>query len=327
MALEIELSGNREGMMCYNQRKEKGGIGLSVILLFIDGVGLGEAAPYNPWYTNPTPHLKELLAGQSLVRQAVGEYDNVALLETDAQLGVAGLPQSATGQSTIFTGRNAPQAMGKHQSGFPFQRLREWLIQDHLYRQFEQRGLRGTFANSYTEEYFQLPSTQRGWVSVSTATVQHSSEPMRMLPDLLSGRAVYHDLTRYTLARLRSEVKEIEPEEAACHLLDLAVDYHLVVHEFFLSDRAGHKQDQEMMEWIITTYDRFLGELVRQKRGSDTIVLVSDHGNSEDLRVKTHTFNPVPTLVIGDISALQAFKGMKWDLTQIAPLLGRLTKR
>lgn len=300
---------------------------MSVILLFIDGVGLGEEVAYNPWSQHPTPHIKELLDGKPLVREAIGKYSEVALLATDARLGVAGLPQSATGQATIFTGRNAPKAMGEHQSGLPFQRLRDWLLEDHLYLQFERRGLRATFANSYTEEFFQLPTTKRGWVSVSTATLQASSEPLRMLPDLLAGKAVYHDLTRRTLTRFRSDVKEIEPEEAAVHLLDLAHQYDLVVHEYFLSDLAGHKQDQEMISWVITSYDRFLGELVRKKRARDTIVLVSDHGNSEDFRVSTHTFNPVPTLVIGDYSKIEHFLDREWDLTCIAPLLRKLTER
>jgi bisphosphoglycerate-independent phosphoglycerate mutase (AlkP superfamily) len=30
-----------------------------------------------------------------------------------------------------------------------------------------------------------------------------------------------------------------------------------------------------------------------------TLMIVSDHGNIEDLSVKTHTLNPVPTIAVG----------------------------
>lgn len=301
---------------------------IAVVLLFIDGVGLGDEASYNPWVTHPTPHLSHLLGGNSLCERAVGAYGtNVLLMKTDATLGVKGIPQSATGQAAIFTGRNAPAAMGCHMSGLPFRRLREWVEQDNIYRQFQRKGWRATFANSYTKEYFARPATRRGWVSVTTATIQSADEPLRDLSDLLAGRAVYHDLTRRTLKRYMPELEEILPEQAARDLWNIARDYHLVVHEFFLSDRAGHKQEPELVSWVIEIYDRFLGELVRLKEPHDTIVLVSDHGNSEDLRVQTHTTNPVPTLIIGDREAVEEKEKEKWDLTCIAPLLHRLVQR
>jgi 2,3-bisphosphoglycerate-independent phosphoglycerate mutase len=298
---------------------------VAVILLFIDGVGLGEREVYNPWFYYKTPHINELLDGKSLTREAVGKYGNdLLLLSTDAHLGIEGLPQSATGQATIFTGRNAPKAMGSHMSGLPFRRLREWVEQDNIYLQFESKGKRATFANSYTKEYFQRPASERGWISVSTAAICSSNEPIRYMDDLLAGRAVFHDLTRRTLRKYYKDVPEITPEEAARDLWSIAWESNLAVHEFFLSDYAGHKQNKELIEWVVSTYDRFLGELVRLRRGNDVIVLTSDHGNSEDLRVKTHTNNQVPTLIIGDCKVITEEEKAHWDLTCIAPLLHRL---
>ncbi|BCU83052.1 metalloenzyme [Polycladomyces abyssicola] len=301
---------------------------LAVILLFIDGVGLGEESDHNPWYVRPTPHIDRLLGGRSLVRSAVGQIgSDMVLLETDASLGVPGLPQSATGQATIFTGRNAPKAMGAHQSGLPFQRLRKWVQADNIYLQMERQGWRATFLNCYTPEYFQRPATRRGWVSVSTAALLSSREPVRMLSDLLAGKGVYHDLTRWTLARTIPDVPVIEPETAADHLLDVARQYDLVIHEYFLSDLAGHKQNEELMQTVIDHYDRWLGALVDRKQTDDVIVLVSDHGNSEDIRVSTHTNNPVPTWIIGDAHTWREIPHQKWDLTCIVPLLLRLVEK
>ncbi len=296
---------------------------MTVYLLFIDGVGLGEQAPHNPWFTQPTPHIRQLLGGPLVACAEERPSEEVLLLATDASLGVKGLPQSATGQATIFTGRNAPLAMGEHQSGLPFRRLRNWVEQDNLYLQAEASGWRATFANGYTEEFFELPTTRRGWISVSTATILSTGQPLRMLKELTAGQAVFHDLTRRTLAQKRPDVAIVEPEEAARHLLAIGSEQDLVVHEFFLTDLAGHRQDEELVTRVIGDYDRFFGEVIRRRHPGDTVVLVSDHGNSEDFRIKTHTENHVPTLVVG--AAADAFRfysrRKKWDLTGITPLL------
>ncbi|MFD1397319.1 hypothetical protein ACFQ49_06625 [Kroppenstedtia eburnea] len=304
---------------------------MSVFLLFIDGVGLGEPADWNPWYTEPTPHLEQALGGISLIRDAVGRHgENCLLLSTDAGLGVEGLPQSATGQATIFTGRNGPKAMGEHQRGLPFRRLREWVERDNLYRQADAGGWKATFANSYTREFFELPTTRRGWISVSTATMLSSGQPLRMLDQLLKGCAVHHDLTRRSLVEKNPEVPVIEPELAARHLLGLGTDYDVVVHEFFLTDLAGHRRDPVLAGRVIREYDRFFGAVLLGLREEDTVVLVSDHGNSEDLRTKTHTSHPVPTLVAGagtDAATRFAAERPVWDLTGITPLLLHLLKQ
>lgn len=300
---------------------------MSVLLLFIDGVGLGDDAAYNPWAALPTPSLNDLLSGKSLTKAAVGRHgDGVLLLETDASLGVDGLPQSATGQATIFTGRNAPKFLERHMSGLPFQRLRQFVREDNLYLQLEREGFRPAFANSYTEEYFQRKVTRRGWKSVSTVAIESAAAPVRMTKELLEGKAVFHDLTRRHLQTFRPDIPEITPEQAARHILDLLAEYDVVVQEFFMSDVAGHKQTPGLMEWVVETYDRFLGCVVKEKRASDTVILVSDHGNSEDMRVKTHTMNPVPTLVVGPVPPVSEEDLSAWDLTDIVPFTHRILR-
>ena len=69
------------------------------ILLFLDGVGLGPDDPaINPLAVNAYPVLRHLLDGRRPVaatgRLATSHAD---LIPTDAQLGVPGRPQSATG--------------------------------------------------------------------------------------------------------------------------------------------------------------------------------------------------------------------------------------
>jgi len=48
--------------------------------------------------------------------------------------------------------------------------------------------------------------------------------------------------------------------------------------------------------------DAFLGELLNlYNEDEDIIFITSDHGNIEDLTVNTHTFNKVPTVILGKI--------------------------
>jgi hypothetical protein len=59
----------------------------------------------------------------------------------DASLGVPGLPQSATGQTSILTGVNAPAEMGRHISGFPGPTLRRILFEHSVLKRIRERGL------------------------------------------------------------------------------------------------------------------------------------------------------------------------------------------
>ena len=74
---------------------------MGVLLLFVDGVGMGEPDPdKNPLFR---ARLRRLRLGRGLPAP-----DPAGLLvTTDACMGVPGLPQSATGQTSILAGVNA----------------------------------------------------------------------------------------------------------------------------------------------------------------------------------------------------------------------------
>jgi len=79
-----------------------------VLLFFIDGIGVGSSDPErNPLATASFPTLA--LTETSVPRARAGPP--LVAHGIDAALGVPGLPQSATGQTAILTGVNAPAAM------------------------------------------------------------------------------------------------------------------------------------------------------------------------------------------------------------------------
>src|SRR5947209_7710408 len=110
-----------------------------LVLVFADGVGLGEEESRNPFVATPTPALRALLSGPLTAARArvlaarhahAASEPAVVLGALDAVLGVPGLPQSGTGQTTLFTGLNAQAVLGHHVPALPGPRLRA-LISEH----------------------------------------------------------------------------------------------------------------------------------------------------------------------------------------------------
>ena len=95
----------------------------SVIILFLDGGGLGDAnSETNPFMHVDLPTVQALLDVPHLTREMAGTMtDRAALVGLDTLMGVPGMPQSATGQTTILTGHNAPAALGEHYGPYPNQ--------------------------------------------------------------------------------------------------------------------------------------------------------------------------------------------------------------
>ena len=134
----------------------------SVLLIFIDGLGIGTRGAHNP--------LALLGAEASPLAVFADEEPDLpfggVLAPTDACLGVEGRPQSASGQTTILTGVNAPAALGYHKQGFPNESLRAIIREHSVFLQLRRAGVEGiTFANAYTPRFFR---ERPRWVSATT---------------------------------------------------------------------------------------------------------------------------------------------------------------
>ena len=120
-----------------------------VIFIFIDGLGIGSCDPR----VNPLAAFQPRIL--RLYQNALGPFPfQGQCLVTDAQLNVAGTPQSATGQTTLLTGVNAATYLGHHLPGFPNRTLKELLAKHSLFRRLKQKGMQMTFANAYTPSFF-----------------------------------------------------------------------------------------------------------------------------------------------------------------------------
>jgi hypothetical protein len=268
--------------------------GMSVLLFFIDGLGIGARGPLNPMDE------LDVAAPLAIFQNEEPEiiFDGL-LVRTDARLGVEGRPQSASGQTTILTGVNAPATLGYHKQGFPNRPLLEIIREHSIFLQLKRAGVGpNTFANAYTPLFFE---SRPRWVSATTAAVEAAGMRFRDLDDLMAGRAVFQDYTNRVLIERGLQTEVRTPEQAGEILARIAAEHRFTLYEYFITDKVGHLQDIEEARVVLTNLSRFVRALLaRLDLGRATVLLTSDHGNIEDLSSRNHTLNPVPTLIWGE---------------------------
>lgn len=300
---------------------------MAVFFVFVDGVGAGAPDPS----VNPLARRRFLLSRFADGSGAPLPNGGRAAL-ADACLGVPGRPQSATGQSAILSGENAPQAMGRHLLGFPSRELRAWLAPRSIFRALSVAGRRAAFANAFPVAYLMalgLPAEgepephlaglrRRARPSATTVAFSAGGERFLTWEDARRGRALAHDLTGARAAALGARLPRRTPEEAAAILVRLAAASDLVFFEFFESDEAGHARSMERALEALSRLDRMLRALAARLAPGDSLVVASDHGNVEDLSTRNHTLARVPVLGFGGAAArVDEVR----DLTHLAPLL------
>ncbi len=281
---------------------------MSVLMIFFDGWGLGANDPAtNPFLTVPMPTLRALLDGtMPTVTQPHVSGDGhlqsarATVIPTDATLGIPGLPQSATGQTTIFTGVNAARAIGEHLGPYPNAALRKLLAQENLFQQLTALGRSVAFANAYPPVFFERLARNSARRSATSYAAFAAGVRYRDIDDLRVGRAVSAFVTNELWRARGADVPAITPFEAGQNLARLCREYDFTLFEYFLTDAAGHRGESAFTTSVLDEVDQLLsGVLDGVDLTESLIVTTSDHGNVEDLSAKGHTLNPVPTILIG----------------------------
>jgi hypothetical protein len=297
-----------------------------VLFVFVDGVGAGARDPDR----NPLARGDFLLSrfedgsGTALPRGGLATL-------ADACLGVPGRPQSATGQTTILTGENAPAHVGRHVLGFPNAPLRALLSSHSMFRALAAAGRSAVFANAYPVAYlralghevagepeFAMGGRRRARAAATTVAYAAGGFRFRTWGDARAGGGLTHDITGGRARELGIDLPRREPAEAAEILRGVAVGADLALFEFFETDEAGHARSMERALDALSRLDLFLRALVAGLGEEDALVVASDHGNLEDLAIRNHTRAPVPVLAFGRAAARVSEVR---DLTHLAPLL------
>jgi hypothetical protein len=289
-----------------------------ILFLFLDGVGLAPEGSNNPFSYIPMPAFESLLGERLLLGGEPREANSDLIFQAlDAQLGVPGLPQSATGQTALFTGVNAPAAVGGHVTAHPTSLLREIIARESVLKRAAEAGASVLFANAHSQRFWEMVEHRRRRLGASTLTAMAAGAPIPDLDALRRGQAVLWDITHEIGNQyLEYQLPILSPNEAGRRLARLADSYDLVLFESFLPDLAGHRRLEP--EWVLTRLDGFLGGILAHKAPDVTLVLSSDHGNLEDTSTKAHTMNPVPLVVLGPGTSW--FKGSN-SIMDVAPAI------
>ncbi|MBN1218364.1 MAG: hypothetical protein JXM69_05515 [Anaerolineae bacterium] len=294
----------------------------SIAVLFLDGVGLGEAnSETNPFMHVDLPTVQSLLHIPQLTREVAGTItDQAALLGLDACLGVPGLPQSATGQTTILTGHNAPATLGQHYGPYPNQQLREMLAQDSIFKTLLDAKQPVAYANAYPHRFLDRLRRGKGRLSANTQAAYLSHLKIRSGEDLRQGRAVSAFLSNEYWPEPDLQLPSVTPRQAGEQFARLAQEHTLTFFEFWYSDLLGHKQKRAESLHILTMLDEFLaGILAKLDLNRSLLLVVSDHGNFEDWTTAKHTKNPALTMLVG--TGFQALVPQLHSLLNIKPAL------
>lgn len=302
----------------------------SVLLVFLDGVGLGDAdAERNAFVAAALPTFDRLLGGIRVVRASAGaSSERASLVALDATLGVAGLPQSGTGQASLLTGEDAVRRFGRHFGPWVPTALRPMLMEQSILARAKAAGRRVAFANAYPEELAEagraaltgngkLPAFLRAGPPLAALGADVLT---RHTPALERGDAIASEITndgwRHHLRRTNVPLRTAA--EAGALLARIAADHDLTLFAHYSTDYAGHESELGPAIDALERVDAFLGGLLDALPADILVVIASDHGNIEDATTG-HTRNPALGLVVGaghsDVAARLR------SLTDVAPVI------
>jgi len=168
------------------------------------------------------------------------------------------------------------------------------------------------FLNCYTPKYFDHVHKKPKLVSASTLVQMASGRPLKTLEDLREKKGIYMDINHEILRDMAREFlspgdelfQPISAFEVGKRVFPNFQNYDLCLYEYFLTDKVGHAKDWNYAEKVIQNLeDFFRGILSTMNPEVDQLIVTSDHGNLEDLRIDVHAKNPVPTFLYGKFTS------------------------
>ncbi|MFN3604699.1 MAG: metalloenzyme [Leptonema sp. (in: bacteria)] len=276
---------------------------MSIIYFFIDGIGIGEHNALKNPFSRYTNGILSVCTGRFYQTKTL--FKDTKIYPLDPFMGVSGLPQSATNQTSLWTGVNAAGILKYHVTGFPGPKLRTMIYDHSMIKKFKENGYQASLINAYTPKFLKKIEKLPRFASTSTHIQKASGQSLFLVDHILEKKALYMDITHHIMHEYYPELKEkfpiADPKQKGIDLVEISHNYDLIIFEYFLSDKAGHSQSFEAAKFIIDILEKFIEGICEALNKEDTLLIISDHGNLEDLSVKTHTYNLVPLIVLGNL--------------------------
>lgn len=291
-------------------------------MIFIDGVGIGKRdKEYNPFFKFGFNTFQTLFGDIPSLENPLLIGDNKYLFPSDANLNMVGLPQSGTGQASLFCGFNAAKYVGKHFGPFPYSTTLPKIKDYHILTYYHKNKNSGYFANAYPKPFFDYLKSGRERLGVTAAACRLNNIKFNTVSDVRRGKALTAEVTNHRWnERINYKLPLIKPQTSARRLLRISEKNKFTLYEIYLLDNLGHLRIKEELNKFYNIVDLFLFTILTELNNNKTTVVVcSDHGNFEDLSIKTHTRNPSLTITAGKY-AEEIFKSVK-SIKDIKPAI------
>lgn len=282
------------------------------IFIFLDGVGIGKTVDSNPFVAAKSDFLPFADTWCTLP-------DKTPVKAIDACLGVGGIPMSATGQTSLFTGINVARILNCHKDSYPDNLMRRIIKKNNIFSRIKANHCKVRFLNAYPEcaHFFtadyvriqdsgqilfsdQFPRNMISTISVTSCMMLSSHMTPFGTGDISAERSLYHDFSNLSLRERGIDLPEFSPEKAAEIIFDTSRHYDFILYEFFRTDLYGHGYPIADCILLIRELNRLVKHLISLlNKENDTLLITSDHGNLEDFTNRLHTTNPVPLISWG----------------------------
>jgi len=243
-------------------------------------------------------------------------HGDAHLIPTDAHLGVPGRPQSATGQTAILTGVNAPARLGEHYGPRPDQRVRDILDEAGIFARLHAAGHATAYVNAYPQGYFDAVDRGKRLLSAVPYAARSGGLQLRTWREMVAQQALSANFTgqgwRTQLGY--PDVPLYSPQEAGAQFWRLAQPVRFAFFEHWQTDFLGHYRDLLGAIEDFERIDGFLAGLLDVMDWQETLLIVaSDHGNVEDCTIRKHTENQALTVLVGGRAAVYAQRVHRLD--------------
>lgn len=250
-----------------------------LVWLALDGVGHPLDAPPGSVWEQALPTLRPLVDSG---------------LALDAALGIPGLPQSGTGQACWLTGQDAAALMGEHFGPQPGPTLQRLLRENSLPVQLKAAAGRCALLNYYAPAFFEATSTGRNRMGCFPFSFTAAGHPLNPpgLPLVRASLGLNYASPWHPL-QAETDVQQLGRDVARA-----AHDWDLLVVDLWFGDLLGHQGQPHTPPNVLLAARSYLRRVDLFLTGvldaGGRAVLSSDHGNLEDLNVKSHTLARVP---------------------------------
>jgi hypothetical protein len=288
-----------------------------VLVVFLDGVGIGPAdASLNPFFAASLPTLSNALGGRlpTLDEPRVdGPFGRA--FPIDACLGVPGTPQSGTGQVALLTGQNAPELFGRHFGPWPPVSLRPLLGEENFLSRGRARGSTVRFANAYPDGYPGARSSRR--VAAVPLAAHAAGVLVRNQTALAAGEAVASEIVNDAWIRhFSADLPRVSATQAGANLARVSRGGDVTLFAHYDTDAAGHSGEMPQAIEALERVDAFLAGVLTEVERETRVLVVSDHGNIEDVR-GGHTRNPALGIALGPTAARLPVPERLTDLAEL----------